>query len=220
MAPGIYREYVDPKNAGTEDARITYRSAEPLGAEIIGAEIIKDWKPFKGNVWVCRVDNKLFGDYNPEGKLPITFYKNVNQLPDFLDYTMQNRTYRYMHERPLFPFGHGLSYTTFSFSKPTYKNGKVNVKVTNTGKREGTETVQVYLQPTNDNSGIFKTLRGFAKVKLQPNETKTVEIDMPSERFETWDEVTHTMRVLPGKYLLMVGNSSDDSALKVIRVKR
>ncbi len=65
VAPGIYREYVDPKNAGTEDARITYRSAEPLGAEITGAEIIKDWKPFKGNVWVCRVDNKLFGDYNP-----------------------------------------------------------------------------------------------------------------------------------------------------------
>ena len=119
----------------------------------------------------------LFGDYNPEGKLPITFYKNVNQLPDFLDYTMQNRPYRYMHERPLFPFGHGLSYTSFTFSKPTYKNGKVTVKVTNTGKREGTETVQVYLQPTNDKGGLVKTLRGFAKVKLQPNETKTVEIE-------------------------------------------
>ncbi|MBR4134404.1 MAG: xylosidase, partial [Bacteroidales bacterium] len=65
VAPGIYREYVDPKNAGTEDARITYRSAEPLGAEITGAEAIKDWRHFRDNVWVCRVDNRVFGDYNP-----------------------------------------------------------------------------------------------------------------------------------------------------------
>ena len=179
--------------------------------------ILQAWYP--GENGGQAVADVLFGDYNPGGKLPITFYKNVNQLPDFLDYTMQNRTYRYMHERPLFPFGHGLSYTTFSFSKPTYKNGKVTVKVTNTGKREGTETVQVYLQPTNDKNGPVKTLRGFAKVTLQPNETKTVEIDMPKERFETWDEITHTMRVLPGKYLLLVGNSSDDSALKKLVVR-
>ncbi|MBO7371127.1 MAG: hypothetical protein J6U34_01325, partial [Bacteroidales bacterium] len=65
VAPGIYREYVDPANAGTEDARITYRSVEPLGAEITGAEIVGDWKHFRDNVWVCRIDNRIFGDYNP-----------------------------------------------------------------------------------------------------------------------------------------------------------
>ena len=65
MAPGIYREYVDPQNAGTPDARITYRSEEPLGAVITGAEQIKSWKPYEGDVWVCRVDNGIFGSYNP-----------------------------------------------------------------------------------------------------------------------------------------------------------
>ena len=65
VAPGVYREYVDPQNAGTEDARITYRSTEPLGAVITGAEVIKSWQPYEGNVWVARVANTLFGDYNP-----------------------------------------------------------------------------------------------------------------------------------------------------------
>lgn len=65
VAPGVYREYVDPANAGTEDARITYRSTEPLGAVITGAEEVKDWKPYQGNVWVCRIDNTVFGNYNP-----------------------------------------------------------------------------------------------------------------------------------------------------------
>ena len=65
VAPGVYREYVNPRNAGTEEARITYRSTEPLGAVITGAEEVKDWKPYEGNVWVCRVKNTVFGDYNP-----------------------------------------------------------------------------------------------------------------------------------------------------------
>ena len=65
VAPGMYREYVDPANAGTEDARSTYRSTEPLGAVITGAEEVKDWKPYQGNVWVCRIDNTVFDNYNP-----------------------------------------------------------------------------------------------------------------------------------------------------------
>ena len=161
----------------------------------------------------------LFGDYNPGGKLPITFYKSVEDLPDFLDYRMNNRTYRYFKGEALFPFGHGLSFTTFSISKPRYKDGKVQVTVKNTGTRKGNETVQVYIKRTEDKSGLIKTLRGYKKVELLPGEARMVEIDLPRDRFESWDEESNTMRVIPGRYEIMVGNSSADKEMKTIIVK-
>lgn len=163
----------------------------------------------------------LFGDYNPSGKLPITFYKNDSQLPDFEDYKMAGRTYRYFKGEPLFKFGHGLSYTTFEFSKPKYdnKSGKVSVKVKNAGKMDGDEVVQVYLRNTADAEGPIKTLRAYKRVTLKAGETKTVEIDFPLNSFECWDVSTNTMRVMSGKYELMVGNSSASSNLKSITVK-
>ncbi len=179
--------------------------------------ILQAWYP--GEEGGNAVADVLFGDYNPGGKLPITFYKNVEQLPDFLDYRMTGRTYRYFKGDAQFPFGYGLSYTTFDLSAPVYKNGKVSVRVTNTGKREGTETVQVYIRRIGDTEGPQKTLRGFAKVRLAPQESRVVEIDMPRERFEVWDAQTNTMRVLKGKYEVMTGNSSDTKALKSITVK-
>jgi beta-glucosidase len=160
----------------------------------------------------------LFGDFNPSGKLPITFYKNVNQLPDFLDYTMKGRTYRYFEGEPLFPFGYGLSYTTFEIGKPVYQNNKVQVSVKNSGNKAGLETVQVYLRNTKDPNGPLKTLRAYQQVQLNPGETKNVTIDLPRQSFEGWDEQTNTMRVVAGKYELMVGNSSADKDLKKILV--
>ena len=155
----------------------------------------------------------LFGDYNPSGKLPVTFYKNADELPDFLDYTMKNRTYRYYQGEAVFPFGHGLSYTTFDISKPVYKNNKVHVRVKNTGKREGVETVQVYIRNTADKEGPLKTLRAYKQIQLKPGEQQTVSIDLPRQSFEGWDAKTNTMRVVPGSYELMVGGSSADNAL-------
>ena len=160
----------------------------------------------------------LTGHYNPCGKLPITFYRSVNDLPDFLDYTMKNRTYRYFRGEALYPFGYGLSYTTFEVEKPQYIDNKVRVNVKNTGLREGTEVVQVYLRNTADTEGPLKTLRGYERVRLLPGEQKTVEIDMPHDRFEVWDSQTNTMRVVPGQYELMVGSSSADKDLKKITV--
>ena len=160
----------------------------------------------------------LFGDYNPSGKLPVTFYKNVDELPDFLDYTMKNRTYRYYQGQPVFPFGHGLSYTSFSFGKPVYKNNKLQVRVKNTGLREGTETVQVYIRRTADKEGPLKTLRAYQQVQLKPGEQQTVVIDLPRQSLEVWDVTTNTMRVIPGQYELMVGSSSADSDLQRITV--
>ena len=160
----------------------------------------------------------LFGDYNPGGKLAVTFYKNDAQLPAFDDYRMQGRTYRYFKGEPLFPFGYGLSYTSYKYGKPQYKNGKVTVSVTNTGRRDGTEIVQVYVRNMADTEGPIKTLRGYGRVDLKAGETKTVSIDMPRERFEGWDVKTNTMRVVPGRYELMVGASSADKDLKKLIV--
>ena len=160
----------------------------------------------------------LFGQYNPSGKLPITFYKSTDELPDFLDYTMKNRTYRYYTGEALFPFGYGLSYTTFEFGTPAYIDNKVRVSVKNTGAMSGLETVQVYVRNLADKEGPLKSLRAYQQVQLNPGETKTVSIDLPRERFEGWDAQTNTMRVLPGQYEIMVGNSSADKDLKKLIV--
>jgi beta-glucosidase len=160
----------------------------------------------------------LFGDYNPSGKLPITFYKNVDELPDFLDYTMKGRTYRYYQGQPTFAFGHGLSYTTFEMGKPVYKNGQVSLTVKNTGNREGTETVQVYLRRTADIEGPLKSLRAYKQVRLKAGQQQMVTIPLPRQQFENWDTQTNTMRVVPGRYELMVGNSSDDRSLQKLTV--
>ena len=160
----------------------------------------------------------LFGQYNPSGKLPITFYKSTDELPDFLDYTMKNRTYRYYTGDVLFPFGYGLSYTTFEIGKPVYQNNKVQVNVKNSGNKAGLETIQVYLRNPKDPNGPLKTLRAYQQVQLNPGESKTLSIDLPRQSFEGWDAHTNTMRVVAGKYELMVGNSSADKDLKKILV--
>lgn len=178
--------------------------------------IMQAWYP--GERGGDAVADVIFGDYNPSGKLPITFYKSVDDLPDFLDYTMRNRTYRYFTGTPLWQFGFGMSYTTFSFGTPTYKDGKICVDVTNSGKLDGDEIVQVYLRRSDDGEGPIKTLRGFRRVSIKAGETKHVEIDMPRKNFETWDNATNTMRVIGGEYDIMVGNSSNDADLKHIKV--
>ena len=174
--------------------------------------IIQAW--YGGELGGQALAEVLFGDCNPSGKLPVTFYKNTDELPDFLDYTMKNRTYRYYTGEALFPFGFGLSYTQFEIGKPTYSNNKVRVSVKNTGAKQGLETVQVYIRSLADKEGPLKSLRAYQQVSLSPGESKTITIDLPRSRFEGWDAKSNTMRVIPGKYEVMVGNSSADNSLK------
>lgn len=179
--------------------------------------ILQAWYP--GEQGGHAVADVLFGDYNPSGKLPVTFYKDDSQLPAFDDYLMAGRTYRYMkNDEPLYKFGHGLSYTTFSIADPAYSDGKVTATVTNTGKVAGTEVVQVYMRRPADTAGPVKTLRGYTRVSLAPGESRRVEIDFPLSSFENWDESAMQMRVVPGEYELMVGSSSDDKDLSKIKV--
>lgn len=165
----------------------------------------------------------LFGDYNPAGKLPITFYKNIQQLPDFEDYTMKGRTYRYMTDA-LYPFGFGLSYTTFSIGDAKLSNTtmkanesvELTIPVTNTGKRDGTEIVQVYVRKVNDTDGSFKTLRGFQRVDITAGKTRQASIGLPRTAFEFFDRAKGKMSVTAGEYELLYGTSSDKKDLKKI----
>lgn len=178
--------------------------------------ILQAW--YAGEQGGHAVADVLFGDYNPSGKLPVTFYRDDSQLPPFDDYNMAGRTYRYFNGKPLFPFGYGLSFTHFSIDNPTYNDASkmISVAVTNDGKCDGVETVQVYVKKKSDVDGPLKTLRAFSRVALAAGETKTVTIDLPRESFELWDCETNTMRVVPGDYQIFVGNSSDVQDLKII----
>ena len=178
--------------------------------------IIQGW--YGGERGGQAIAEVITGRVNPSGKLPMTFYRSVNDLPDFLDYTMKNRTYRYFQGEALFPFGYGLSYTTFDISKPVYKNNKVQFTIKNTGNVDGTEVVQVYVRNLADKEGPLKTLRAYQRVTLKAGGAQMVAIDFPRERFEGWDVKTNTMRVVPGKYEIMLGSSSADKDLKRITV--
>ena len=186
--------------------------------------LLQAWYPGQGGGKALA--EVLFGDYNPGGKLPVTFYRSNDDLPDFLDYSMKNRTYRYFTGVPQYAFGYGLSYTTFNIGKgkisakyaKASKAGKpfctITAPVTNTGKREGTETVQVYVKRLDDAGAPIKALKGFQKVSLKAGETKTASIVLDGEAFEYYDEMTDELAVKPGKYQILYGNSSRDSDLQ------
>ena len=182
--------------------------------------LLQAWYPGQGGAKALA--EVLFGDYNPGGKLPVTFYRSNNDLPDFLDYSMKNRTYRYFTGEPQYAFGYGLSYTTFATGKGKLsgksmkKNGKVTVSmpVTNTGKREGTETIQIYVKRLGDEGAPIKALKGFQKLSLKPGETGTAVITLDSEAFEYYDENIDELAVKPGQYKILYGTSSLDKDLQ------
>lgn len=186
--------------------------------------ILQAWYP--GQSGGIAVADVLFGDFNPSGKLPVTFYKNTGQLPDFEDYGMKGRTYRYLTEAPLFPFGYGLSYTKFEISKGRTSRKSVKAgegmtfkaRVKNTGKRDGAEVVQVYVRKMEDINGPVKSLRGFQRVELKAGASADVSVQLPAEAFEFFDTETHTMRVVPGKYEITYGNSSATPSENVLHV--
>ena len=179
--------------------------------------IVQAW--YAGQEGGTAIADVLFGDVNPSGKLPVTFYKSTEQLPDYDDYSMKGRTYRYFDDA-LFAFGYGLSYTTFAFGNPSYTNDKVTVDVTNTGSLEGTEVVQLYVKYLADKEGPSKSLRGFERVTLNPGERKTVTIETSDKTFEWFDTASNTMRPLSGDWQLFVGNSSDGKCLQTLTVRR
>jgi beta-glucosidase len=171
------------------------------------------------------VADVLFGDFNPGGKLPMTIPRSAGHLPAFYNYKPSaRRGYLFDDVSPLFPFGFGLSYTTFEFKNVRLEKKKirtkdsthVKVEVTNTGSRAGTETVQLYIRDlVSSVTRPIKELKGFQKVELQPGETKIVTLDITPGSLAFYD-INMKYVVEPGDFEIMVGNSSRDSDLQKV----
>jgi beta-glucosidase len=181
------------------------------------AAIVQAWYP--GGQGGAAVADVLFGKYNPSGRLPVTFYGKTEDLPGFTDYHMAGRTYRYYTGDALFPFGFGLSFTTFRYDKvapvstPLAAGDTVHleVPVANTGARDGDEVVQVYVK--NQNAGTpqpIRSLVAFQRVTIPAGTTKQVAFDIPVDRFHYWSVAKNGYVVDPGAYQLEIGASSAD----------
>lgn len=184
--------------------------------------LIQSWYP--GQEGGTAVADVLFGDFNPSGKLPVTFYKSSEQLPDFLDYSMNNRTYRYFKGEPLYAFGYGKSYTTFDFgkaklSKTAIKAGKgvdITIPVTNSGNMDGAEVVQVYVKSLTNPDAPIKSLKAYKRVEIAAGQTEVVKLTLRPDAFSYYKEERDDLDFFPGKYQILYGNSSRDADLQAI----
>jgi beta-glucosidase len=178
--------------------------------------IVEAWYP--GQAAGQAIADVLFGDYNPAGRLPVTFYKSVNDLPKFTDYNMTTQTYRYFKGEPLYPFGYGLSYTTFDYDalqvgeqSSTTDSVEVSVKVTNTGDMDGDEVVQLYL--SNRSAAVripIRELKAFKRIHLNKGESQTVKFVLPPNAFSLITE-KNERAVVPGKFEIAVGGGQPGS---------
>lgn len=180
--------------------------------------LIQAW--YGGQACGQAVADVLFGDYNPAGRLPVTFYASTDQLPDFQDYTMKGRTYRYFEGEPLYAFGYGLSYTTFEYGEAkvsgSHKSMKLTVPVTNTGGTDGEEVVQVYVKSLDDPDAPIKSLKGFKRVPVAAGKTVKVTVALSPEAFDFYDESIDGLSFRKGNYRILYGSSSRDCDLKAI----
>lgn len=181
--------------------------------------ILEAWYP--GQAGGTAIADVLFGDYNPSGKLPVTFYNSVDDLPPFTDYHLTTQTYRFFKGEALYPFGHGLSYSTFNFSDLKIPSGgktgdevAVKVSVTNAGKVDGDEVVQLYVtNKTRPADAPIKNLAAFRRIHLKAGESKTVDLEIRKEAFQTFDSDFNLVN-LPGEFEISIGNSSVKDNLK------
>lgn len=186
--------------------------------------ILQAWYP--GQAGGKAIAATLMGEYNPAGRLPLTFYKSTSQLPDFEDYSLKGRTYRYFTDEPLFPFGHGLSYTSFKYgeaelSSRTIKAGEnlsMSIPVSNIGKYDGDEVVQIYIRRPDDKQGPLLTLREFKRVNIAKGTTSNIKFQLTPDSFEWFDINTNTMRTLKGEYEILYGGTSDMKKLKSVKI--
>lgn len=227
--PAIQRETIAAlKKAGKKVVLVNFSgSALALEPETKNCDaILQAWYPGQeGGLALAEV---LYGDAEPSGKLPITFYRNVKQLPDFEDYNMKGKTYRYFEGDPLFRFGHGLTYTEFYYGKPRADRTTLKIEsnkpiyitapVGNIGTRPGTEIVQLYIQRPSDKEGPIQTLRAYRRVELQPGESKMVVFALDAKDFAWFNPETERMEPLKGQYVVRIGRSSDVESHRTLRV--
>jgi beta-glucosidase len=196
---------------------LTTGSAISMDAKNVDA-LLLPW--YSGEQGGNAVANTILGESNPAGRLPVTFYKSVSDLPPFQDYHMTGRTYRYFKGKPLFPFGFGLSYSKFDYGKASIASAQngytLTVPVKNTSNVAGDEVVEVYARYDNpqQNDPIHK-LVGFKRVSFQAGEQKDVTVDVTNWALRYWNDQTHAYEVRPGSYTIEVGPSSDKVSTQV-----
>ena len=220
--PAVQREMIKALHDAGKKVIFVNCSGSPIAMEAETEHcqaILQAWYP--GQSGGKAVAEVLFGDYNPAGRLPVTFYRSLSQLPDFEDYNMAGHTYRFFKGEPLFPFGYGLSYTTFKYGKMKLdssvkvgETAKITVPVTNTGSRDGEEVVQVYLKKNGETDGPIKTLRAFKRVRIPAGKTVKVELELTPKQLEWWDNTTNTMRTMQNTFDVLVGGSSQEKDLQ------
>jgi len=219
--PSVQRELLKELHATGKPVVFVLMTGSAIGLEWESANlpaIVNAW--YSGQAGGQAIADVLFGDYNPAGRLPVTFYKNVNDLPDFEDYSMVNRTYRYFTGTPLYPFGYGLSYTTFKYSdvqteKQTDGSVKVQVRVINTGKTDGDEVVQLYVANERDFVTPIRALKGFKRIHLAAGESKVLAFALSAKELSLVDRYG-SMIPMKGEVLISVGGEQpSDVALKV-----
>ena len=183
--------------------------------------ILESWYP--GEEGGTAIAQTLSGANNPAGRLPVTFYTGIDQLPPFEDYAMKGRTYRYFEGKPLYPFGYGLSYTTFSYRALRLPKKAINagdpliaeVTVTNTGKREGDELVQLYLSFPNLPGAPLRALRGFTRVRLKPGESQNVRFELKDRDLSMVTEAGDPI-IAEGKYSLSIGGGQPNAGAPTV----
>jgi beta-glucosidase len=222
---GNQEELVEAVFAANPRTVVVEMSAGPLTVPWIATNVpalLQTWWP--GEEGGHAIADVLFGDVNPAGRLPHTVYASEAQVPPVDEYDItKGFTYMYVNGKPLFPFGHGLSYTTFKYSglklsaDKIKADGRVNISVDvkNTGKRAGDEVVQLYVHQEKSSVKVpAKELRGFQRISLQPGEKQTVTFTLPAAKLAIWDETAHGFVVEPGVFDVMIGASSADIRLK------
>lgn len=176
--------------------------------------IVQAWYP--GQEGGLAIADVLYGDVNPSGKLPVTFYASTEDLPAFENYDMKGHTYRYFEGKPQFEFGYGLSYTQYKYRKARIRKGAIVFKIKNVGKRDGVEVAQLYVSKPDDAEGPVKTLRAFRRVNIPAGKTVKVTIPLTDETFQWWTPELQNVAPLRGTYKLWYGPSSDSAKLKTV----
>jgi beta-glucosidase len=184
--------------------------------------IISAW--YGGESIGLAIADVILGNYNPSGRLPVTFYANDSDLPDIEDYNMNNRTYKYFKGKPLYPFGYGLSYTTFAYKWETppqksYKSSGTitcSFSVTNTGKLSGDEVAQVYVKYPDGKGFPIKELRYFERKHIVEGQAEQIKVSIPVNQLAKWDEKAKKLIVPTGAYSIYAGTSSDDEAIVAV----
>ena len=225
--PGIQQKVLDALLATNKPVIVVLLAGSALAVNTAAekaAAVIQAWYP--GAMGGKALAQLIFGDYSPSGRLPVTFYQTSEELPDICDYSMENRTYRYMQQRPLYPFGFGLSYTSFAYSavdlaglddlhatKPADRNDhalSVSIDVTNTGSRAGREVVQLYLAaPGAGQDQPRYQLRGVCPIWLEPGKSRKVTLELLAKHLWSVAE-DGSRRIKPGQYQVFVGGSQPD----------